>query len=396
MLRSLWVAVALLVAPAAQAYPWLIKHNYAACASCHVDPSGGGALTAYGRVQTEQLIETQYGPLPEEPRANTGPFLGLVPTPEWAQLGFSFRGGALYTRSFNSALSQPTPGTIRPIQMATDLRAAVVTPVFRASASLGFALRRAEAASLTPTAAGGENNVVSREHWIGAVLLDEALFVRAGRINLPFGVRTVEHTLWVRELTRTDLNDQQQHGVAVAWAGENLRAEVMGIAGNYQLRPDAYRERGYSGFVEWTPLPTVAVGASSLLTAASASLDGVDRDPVRQAHGVFARVGLGEQLTLVGELDALVRSARDTPATFGFVAWAQADWEPIRGVHGIASLEAADQGGPAPAVGAWLGVSWFAVRAVEVRFDAVARRYPGTAGNSVLSVTGMGQLHLSL
>ncbi len=32
---------------------------------------------------------------------------------------------------------------------------------------------------------------------------------------------------------------------------EKLRFEVMAIAGNYQIEPDAYRERGYSGYVEF-------------------------------------------------------------------------------------------------------------------------------------------------
>lgn len=388
----------LLASSEADAYPWMIKHQATSCASCHVDPSGAGLLTAYGRVQTEQLVETQYGPLPEEPSKNTGPFLGLVPVPEWAQLAFSFRGGGLYTQSFNPAVTRPAPPTIRPIQMATDLRAGVQTPVFRASASLGFALRRAEAAALTPTEPGGENNLVSREHWLGAVLLDESLFVRAGRMHLPFGIRTVEHTLWVRELTRTDVNDQQQHGLSVTWAGENLRAELMGIAGNYQLQPDAYRERGYSGFVEWAPFPTAAVGVSSLVTFARSSLDRAEADAWRQAHGVFGRWGVNTQLTLLAEVDALVRSARAIDPAVGFAAWAQADWEPLRGLHGIVSLEAANAAGSGTGagVGAWLGVSWFAVRAVELRVDAIVRRLPSSSGAAVVSVGGMGQLHLSL
>lgn len=43
--RSFWTAVAcalaVWLAPArANAYVWMLKHRYAACATCHVDPCG--------------------------------------------------------------------------------------------------------------------------------------------------------------------------------------------------------------------------------------------------------------------------------------------------------------------------------------------------------------------
>ena len=44
----------------AQAYPWMIKHGYTNCATCHADPSGGELLTAYGRVLSEEVLSTHY------------------------------------------------------------------------------------------------------------------------------------------------------------------------------------------------------------------------------------------------------------------------------------------------------------------------------------------------
>ena len=44
----------------AQAYPWMIRHEYNACATCHTDPSGAGLLTAYGRAQSSILLSSQY------------------------------------------------------------------------------------------------------------------------------------------------------------------------------------------------------------------------------------------------------------------------------------------------------------------------------------------------
>jgi hypothetical protein len=45
-----------------------------------------------------------------------------------------------------------------------------------------------------------------------------------------------------------------------------ILGEVMAIAGNFQLRPDDYRERGYSAFVEVAPWDQFAAGVSSLVT----------------------------------------------------------------------------------------------------------------------------------
>src|SRR6185295_9409854 len=41
---------------------------------------------------------------------------------------------------------------------------------------------------------------VSRNHWLG-YKFNKELMVRIGRINLPFGIRTPDHTMWVRSET---------------------------------------------------------------------------------------------------------------------------------------------------------------------------------------------------
>ncbi|QRO00077.1 hypothetical protein JRI60_14185 [Archangium violaceum] len=176
-----------------------------------------------GSRQQQTLLETQWGTpnLEGEANPNTQFLHGALGSsrPEWFLPELSVRAGGLFSRSVNLGASS-NEGQVRdvlvPVVMAADVRAAVVAGAFRAMASLGVAPRRAFAASLTPVGDIDGPKLISREHWLGATLLDDALFIRAGRLTLPFGIRSVEHTLWARAVTRTDSNDSQQHGVAVA------------------------------------------------------------------------------------------------------------------------------------------------------------------------------------
>src|SRR5262249_16809385 len=147
----------------------------------------------------------------------------------------------------------------RNLQMRADLAASVSAGPLRASGSLGYAGSGAALAAVTR-----DGEVVSREHWVGLGFASDAGLVRAGRINLPYGLRNIEHTSFVRSATRTDVNTGQQDGIAIGWSGESWRAEAMAILGNYALRPDVYRERGASGFFEATLSPSIAIGVSAL------------------------------------------------------------------------------------------------------------------------------------
>src|SRR5260370_1153093 len=100
-------------------------------------------------------------------------------------------------------------------------------------------------------------------------------------------------------------------------------AEKMAIAGNYQASPDAYRERGYSGYAEYAPVSNAAFGISSLVTHAARDLY-LRLPNTRQAHGVFTRWAPVSPLVLLVEADLVAQSA--VPAT-GYATMLQADVE---------------------------------------------------------------------
>jgi hypothetical protein len=234
---------------------------------------------------------------------------------------------------------------------------------------------------------GKDWNLISRTHYLGYDIVPE-LTVRAGRLNLPFGVRIPEHVMWVRQATNTDRESSQQHGLAIAYVGESLRGEIMGIAGNYQVHPDKFRDRGYAGYLEYATSSNATIGVSSMLTYSAT--DPITRAALktqRQVHGLMGRAGFGEKVAILAEADAMITSRRE----LGYVGFAQLDVEPIQGLHFMATGEMLDVGyikpvvnaltpsGPRtagegkPKVGGWLSVAWFVYSHFDVRFDAVKR-----------------------
>src|SRR5262249_32889809 len=149
-------------------------------------------------------------------------------------------------------------------------------------------------------------NIVSRTHWIGVDIgEDKQWLLRAGRVNLPFGIRNIEHTMWVRSETRTNINDDQQHGVALSYNKDAIRTQIMAIAGNFQISPAAYRELGYAGYFEYAFVPQLAAGVSSQIVH-------TDRDVLlgtaawRQGHGLFGRWSPFRPLVIMAEGDYLL------------------------------------------------------------------------------------------
>jgi hypothetical protein len=371
----------------------MIRHQYAGCTPCHSDPSGGGLLTEYGRAQGDLLLRTHYGSPPSaddegEASPSAGFLFGAVKPPEGLLLGGSVRN--LLVRGYVEGQGSVT----RFVQMQADLRAELALGRFRASGSLGFAHEGALAASITQRA---DNNLVSREHWLGVDLgADKQFLLRAGRLNLPFGLRSVEHTLWVRSTTRTDLNDTQQVGVALSYSGSTFRGELMGIAGNFLLNPDEYRERGYSGFLEASLGPRTSVGLSSLATYAARDVN-LRVPSLRQAHGLFLRTSPWEPLVLMAEADALIDVPQWGDPVVGYAAMLTADVELIQGLHGILTAESKDRGqlGESPSVGGWVSAAWFFAPHADVRLDAIDQLVWAGAGH-LTALSLLAQLHVYL
>lgn len=365
------LAFALLVATshAASAYPWMIRDAYSTCQSCHVDPAGSGILNQYGRSLGEIRLATPWTEKSGE-ATSAGNFLfGAFDVPAPVLLGGQVR--YMYLTQKVTDVDARNEG----IWMQLDFAAAVQTERFVASATLGYAPEGALDATLTR---GESQNLASREHWLGVYVRPSTLLLRAGRMNLPFGIRSIEHTMWTRALTHTSINDDQQHGIAFSFEYPEVRGEIMAILGNYQIRPDEYRERGYSGYVEVALDPRLAVGASSLLTHRELDPRYLNKT-FRQAHGVMARWATPyEPLVLLTEWDYALESPRWGQWRQGVVGYLQADYEPTQGFHLFLTGEMNNFGRESTpfAYGAWLSPAWFFATHADVRIDGIYQSMP--------------------
>ena len=238
---------------------------------------------------------------------------------------------------------------------------------------------------------------LAREFWVGAKFGEDAVMVRAGRLNVPFGLRNNEHISYVRSLTRTDINVNQQVGAAVAYNSESVRGELMGIAGNFQIGPDVYRERGYSAFAEYSLSHAAYLGISSLITSAGADI--ATRTPtVRHAHGLFGRFAPSEKLALLAEADFLAWQSPQQLDRLGFAALFQADFDVMPGLHLMATAEAGHTGTgePGPSAAGWLSGAWYFLPHMELRIDNIFRRRSAQGSAGAFEYSLLVQLHLYL
>jgi hypothetical protein len=382
----------------------MVKHNYGSCAACHVDPSGGGQLTPYGRAQADVLVQWKTDRPPPDKEQEVPPsanFLWFWELPDFVNLSGNLRGGPMVTVG---------PTRVIPLIMSADLAATFNVGRFVFHGTGGYGLRNDVAPAIVapfcdplklPTAANGQcgSSFVAREYWAGVKFADDAVMLRAGRLNLPFGLRNIEHTSWVRSETRTDTNVQQQLGVSLAYNTETLRGELMGIAGNFQLGPDAFRERGYSAYAEYALTPSAYLGLSSLVTHALVGLQSTF-PTTRHAHGFFARWAPTPSLALLAEVDLLAWVAPPRKDRRGYAAMLQGDLEVMTGLHLLALVEGASRGdGTGTSLGFWGSVVWYPLPHLEVRLDNIARNSgldPLSGQVTAFKYTFLAQFHVFL
>ena len=380
----------------AHAYAWMIRHGFAECGGCHVDPMGGETLTGMGRVMGQTLMTSQYG---GQTPTDAAMFLYGIPEPDNVRLGGSFRGLSIYDFDTNNP-------RVFPMQMDLYGAGFIGNFVFAASIGVSRASARYEHSSKAKLFGDIEDEGfigVSRNHWVGYRFSNQ-LMLRGGRINLPFGIRTPDHTMWVRSETLTDRESDQQHGLSLVYSDHNIRGELMGSIGNLQMERE-FRGYGYSGYLEYSVASDLALGVSSMLLYSQKepltirdNITAYQRDVLRYANGLTARYVPFEMLVVLAEADL----TKKTGAALGYVGMGTADLEPVQGLHLALTGEVLNRGEPDPEdlgeevrqvegpgrgdtrFGVWGTINWFFLPHLDLRVDLVARQRRATMLQSQL------------
>lgn len=228
------VAIALVLALAgiADAYPqFQLSTGAERCITCHFSPAGGGLINDYGRDEAGSTIS----------RGGDGRFLhGLWSPPSWLQLGGDYRGVGAFKRegATNEFLGFP---------MQLDLYVRAGTETISVNVTAGM---RGGAREPQPALA---ERLVSREHYAMYQPSTDA-YVRAGRFFPVFGIRSQDHTAFVRRFLGFSTLEEP-YGVAAGlyrddWEGhvslftkqlipfQGARANASGLAAYYERRID--------------------------------------------------------------------------------------------------------------------------------------------------------------
>lgn len=185
---ALAVAVILLAVMAAGgdalAYPqFQLSTGNGRCNMCHISPAGGGLINSYGRVESSATI-SQFGTDGEG--LGNGDFMyGLYEEPEWMQLGLDFR--AMFLARERAADPEYY---VFPMQGDTYAN-------FKAGDFSFYTVIGPRAQVRTPRASV-LNRFGSREYWVMWQPKVRGYYARAGRFMAPYGLRSQDHTMYVR------------------------------------------------------------------------------------------------------------------------------------------------------------------------------------------------------
>jgi hypothetical protein len=229
MVASCWLA------PGASAEPAFLSRQYTRCASCHISPTGGGLLSAYGRSLSSRELSV------------TGNRLPVDADSEAPDREAQFLWGAL-------------GDTLRPLQLGIDLRPSHLRSSFSGFTSTRDLLMNADIIAAVEARgwtfygeAGREPSPKptfgSYEHWVG-YQSEGGIGFRVGRFFPAYGVRFADHTSYNRVGLGFDKYDQV-YGVEVSRSTTRGLVQVTLSPGLARFITDDRRGRSFNVAARW-------------------------------------------------------------------------------------------------------------------------------------------------
>ena len=264
------VAFLALAGGRANAYPQFQLTHDTTCSGCHISPAGGGLLSENGMNTAEAM--SALGNNPEF-------MYGAIDTPDWLAIGGDLRGIFGY--------AQAPQRYILGLPMQADLYVNGTKGNFSVQVTLGMRPRQEDNAALT--------TVWAREHYVmwqqepGA---REGLFARAGHFMPVFGLRYVEHPLYVRRYGGTPLFSET-YGIGASYIGGKFEAHLSGFVKNPILDPVRHSNGG-ALYAEVRPDDKTSIGIGGMTEFETA-------DRYKHRGTLTVKRALTSELLLAGE-----------------------------------------------------------------------------------------------
>ena len=341
-LRWLGVAVMLVAGSQAHAEPYLAAQMGLKCGMCHVNPTGGGMRSVFGNTFAQTTLAAKRIGAPED--LWTGQVMKFL----------SVGGNARANYNWQDAPHQKGTNEF-------DVEEA------RAYLDFGVIPNRLSVYLDQRFAPGNSTNLEANiRYWVK----ENTLYVKAGRMYLPFGYRFEDDNSFVRALSGINMQAPDE-GVEVGLESGNWTAQLAvsnGAGGG--VENDAGKQ----------VVTRVEFVQSKWRAGASVLYNDTDLG-ARTGAGVFGAFNLGP-VTLLGEVDYIDDDSIGVDGTQLMATLAEADWKVAQG-HNVKLtyewLEPNDDVDEDEQTRASLLYEWSPIQFVQIR--AGVRVYDGIPQN---------------
>lgn len=256
----------------AWSFPEMIRHGYVNCNSCHLSPSGGGALTLYGRELSKEALST-WSEEGEQYLAHG--LLGPEVVPEWLIIGGDARAVQTYhdTPSFREADW---------IWMQADVEIAAQYKGFSASITPGL------------VHTGTESSFGVRKFY-GMWNATDSIAVRAGKFLPNYGLNIPDHYVSTRSLAGLS-HDVETANIEFGWTTEHWNLTTTGaFALTDENELATSRSKALFQDVSFSNGTTDRIGISAMWADSD--------NGFTYMYGAHVAIGITDKLFVLGEGD---------------------------------------------------------------------------------------------
>jgi hypothetical protein len=310
-------------AAAAGAEPRFLSKQYTRCTTCHVSPTGGALLSAYGRALSHRELSTTGAPAAAgdvEPKPGEESFL-------WNALGEALGPVQMGVNLRPSHLRYDFAGfsSDRNLLMTADVQAAVRVSDWVLFGQIG---RELEEDGFT---------LDSSEYWAGWQP-EEGVGFRGGRFLPAYGVRFADHTSYNRSFLGLAQYDQML-GVEVSHSRGRYLTQV---AAGGRAEP-LFDDDGREAFMA-TGRVQADLGARTTLVGSALVRGESDVEPRHGAAGVAVGYAPTSRLTTWTQVDGVFREGTGSTS---YVLTNETSFEVYRGIWAVVTPQARVGGGAA-------------------------------------------------